>query len=130
MVHVPLLIRGPGVTAGQRSPALVSTLDLVPLFYRACDAPLPQTLQGEDITPLFVNPASSIRNAVFSEIQGRTMALTKEYKYVHYVDGSAELYDVAADPHELKNLAGDPQYRDAEHHLPAKDSGPAGALRP
>jgi len=117
MVHVPLLIRGPGVPAGQRSPALVSTLDLVPLFYRACDAPLPQTLQGEDITPLFANPASSIRNAAFSEIQGRTMVLTGDYKYVHYADGSAELYDVAADPQELTNLASDPQHRDAEHHL-------------
>jgi len=117
MVHVPLIIRGPGVPAGQRSPALVSTLDLVPLFYRACDAELPRSLQGEDIAPLFEDPAGSIRDAVFSEIQGRTMVLTKEYKYVHYVDGSAELYDVAADPHELKNLAGDPQYRDAEHHL-------------
>jgi hypothetical protein len=35
----------------------------------------------------------------------------------HRVDGSAELYDVVADPHELKNLAGDSQYRDAEYHL-------------
>ena len=117
MVHVPLIVRGPGVPSGQRSPALVSTLDLVPLFYRACDAELPPTLQGEDIAPLFDNPTSSIRDAVFSEIQGRTMVLTKEYKYGHYADGSAELYDVVADPHELKNLAGDPQYREAEHHL-------------
>ena len=78
---------------------------------------MPQTLQGEDITPLFANPASSIRNAAFSEIQGRTMVLTGDYKYVHYADGSAELYDVATDPQELTNLAGDPHQHDAEHHL-------------
>ena len=117
MVHVPLLIRGPGVPAGQRSPALVSTLDLVPLFYRACDAELPGSLQGEDLTPLFADPTGSIRDVVFSEIQGRVMTLTKEHKYVHYVDGSAELYDVVADPHELTNLAGDPDRREIEHHL-------------
>ena len=107
MVHVPLIIRGPGVPSGQRSPAPVSTLDLVPLFDRACDAELPRSLRGEDITRLFANPAGSIREAVFSEIQGRTMVLTVDYKYVHYGDGSAELYDMVADPRELKNLAGD-----------------------
>ncbi len=117
MVHVPLIMRGPDIPPGQRSPALVSSLDLVPLFYRACEAELPSSLQGEDITPLFDNPSGSIRDAVFSEIQGRTMVLTKEYKYVHYVDGSTELYDVSDDPQELKNLAGDAQYRDAEFHL-------------
>lgn len=117
MVHVPLNIRGPGVPSGQHSPARVSTLDLVPLFYRACDAELPRSLQVEDITPLFANPAGSIRKAIFSEIQGRTMVLTVVYKYVHYIDGSAELYDMVADPRELKNLTGDSQYRDAEHHL-------------
>ena len=35
----------------------------------------------------------------------------------HYADGSAELYDVATDPRELTNVAGDPRRRDAEHHL-------------
>lgn len=32
--HVPLLMRGPGITSGTRSPALVDLLDLVPTVLR------------------------------------------------------------------------------------------------
>ena len=29
-----------------------------------------------------------------------------KWKYIHYYDGSEELYDLRADPHEWRNLAG------------------------
>jgi choline-sulfatase len=108
MVHVPLLVRGPGVPAGRRSSALVSTLDLVPLFYSACDAEAPAGLQGENLSALLSDPDSSIRDAAISEIGGRIGVITDDYMYGHYADGSAELYDLRADPHEIDNLADDP----------------------
>lgn len=117
MSRVPLIIRGPDVPANQRSTALVSTLDLVPLFYNACEAKAPNTLQGEDIRPLFQDPKSQIREAAFSEIGGRTMVRTQNYKYAHYADGSAELYDLERDPNEIDNRAGDTHYSDIEHRL-------------
>ncbi len=117
MVHVPLIVYGPGVPRGQRCASLVSTLDLVPLFYRACDVDPPDTLQGEDLTALLQNPAASVRDAAFSENLGRAMVQTLQYKYAHYDDGSAELYDLEADPHEITNLAGDPRHAEAEHDL-------------
>ncbi|MFY9255603.1 MAG: sulfatase/phosphatase domain-containing protein [Fuerstiella sp.] len=47
---------------------------------------------------------------------------SREYHYIHYQDGGEELYDVAADPYQWKNLADDPQYADAKKtlksHLP------------
>lgn len=117
MSRVPLIIRGPDVPVNQRSTALVSTLDLVPLFYNACEAKAPNTLQGEDIRPLFQDPKSQIREAAFSEIGGRTMVRTQNYKYAHYADGSAELYDLERDPNEIDNRAGDTHYSDIEHRL-------------
>lgn len=117
MSRVPLIIRGPDVPANQRSKSLVSTLDLVPLFYNACEAKAPATLQGEDITQLFNDPNATLREAAFSEIGGRTMVRTNTHKYAHYADGSAELYDLENDPNEIENLAGNKDYSDAEHHL-------------
>ena len=117
MARVPLIIRGPGVPSGVRSPALVSTLDLVPLFYHACSAEPPNTLQGADIRPLFQNPADAIREAAFSEIGGRVMVRTLTHKYAHYADGAAELYDLEKDPDELTNLANHPDHAQTETHL-------------
>jgi hypothetical protein len=51
-------VRGPGVTPGGRCPALISTLDLVPLFYRTCGLEPPPVVQGIDPTPLLRDPSA------------------------------------------------------------------------
>ncbi len=107
MARVPLIIRGPGVAAGQRCPALVSLLDLVPLFCRAGGIAPPPTLEGADLAPLLRDPSGMIREAVVSERMGRVMVRDARYKYVHYLDGDSELYDLATDPTEEHNLARD-----------------------
>ena len=111
MVRVPLIIRGPGIASGHRSPALVSLLDLVPMMYRACGVAPPPTLQGIDISPLMSNPMGIIRDAVFSENMGREMVYDGRYKYAHYIDGDSELYDMSIDPGEESNLALDSAYQ-------------------
>ena len=58
IAHIPLLVRGPGVTPGGRCPALISTLDLVPLFYRTCGLEPPPVVQGVDPTPLLRDPSA------------------------------------------------------------------------
>ncbi|HEX2517207.1 MAG TPA: sulfatase-like hydrolase/transferase [Chloroflexota bacterium] len=110
IARVPLLVRGPGVTPGGRCPALISTLDLVPLFYRTCGLEPPPVVQGIDPTPLLRDPFAPGRAFVFSELQGRTMVRDERFKYVHYRDRECELYDLQADPTEERNLAPDPAH--------------------
>jgi folylpolyglutamate synthase/dihydropteroate synthase len=45
------------------------------------------------------------------------MVRTTRWKYCYYHDGYAELYDIAADPHERTNLAGRAEMRDVEFNL-------------
>ncbi len=111
MAHVPLIIRGPGVAAGQRCPALVSMLDLVPLFYRTCGVTPPPTLEGADLSPLLSDPTGTIRDEVFSENLGMTMVRDERYKYAHYADGDSELYDLVNDPTEEHNLSSEAAYQ-------------------
>ena len=120
MSRVPLIIRGPGVSQGSRTGSLVSTLDLIPLFYEACETPPPPTLQGEDIRPVFHDPSATIRDYAYSEIGGRMMVRSQTHKYAHYKDGSAELYDLVSDPNEITNLAGSPDHETLESDLKAK----------
>ncbi|MEE2753278.1 MAG: sulfatase-like hydrolase/transferase [Candidatus Latescibacterota bacterium] len=120
MSKVPLIIRGQGITQGTRSSSLVSTLDLVPLFFETSETDQPPTLQGEDIRPVFSDPAATIREYAYSEIGGRMMVRSLTHKYAHYNDGSAELYDLVKDPNEITNLVGDSVYSGLESALKAK----------
>ncbi len=120
MSRVPLIIRSPGVPSGQRADSLISSLDLVPLFYHACDTDPPSGLQGEDIRPIFDDPSVSIRDHVFCEIGGRMMVRTRTHKYAHYADGSSELYDLVADPNEIENLAGQDSVSSVETALKSR----------
>jgi len=119
MAHVPLIVRGPGVAAGQRCPALVSLLDLVPVFYRTCGVTPPSTLESADLTPLLADPTGTIRGVVYSENLGQTMVRDERYKYAHYADGDCELYDLATDPTEEHNLASEAAYQGAVTRLRA-----------
>ena len=111
MAHVPLIIRGPGVVQGRRCASLVSTLDLVPLFYKTCGVEPPPTLQGIDIKPALSDPSVTLRETVFSENIGATMVRDDRWKYVHYANGDAELYDLHHDPDEINNLAPVPDHQ-------------------
>jgi arylsulfatase A-like enzyme len=87
---------------------VVSTLDLVPLFYSACEADAPDGLQGQNLATLLADPDAQIRDAAISEIGGRVGVVTDGYTYGHYADGSCELYDRRSDPDEIRNVADDP----------------------
>lgn len=46
---------------------------------------------------------------------------TKQYKYIYYnMSDEHELYDLSKDSTEMKNLCGDPEYRDVADHLKAE----------
>jgi len=45
------------------------------------------------------------------------MCRTKDFKYVHRLYESDELYDLRKDPQELRNVADDPNYREVLHQL-------------
>ena len=106
MARVPFIVRGPGILPGARTNSLVSTLDIVPLFYQTCQLEPPLGLQGQIIRDLLDDPTAALRHQIFSEMMGRTMVREQRYKYAYYASGEAELYDLQENPNELVNLAG------------------------
>jgi arylsulfatase len=75
----------------------------MPMFLDICQAPKPNTVQGKSLMELIENPQKPINNYVFSEFLGRSMVYDGRYKYVHYISGGEELFDLQEDPQEINN---------------------------
>ena len=118
-IKVPLLMRGPGIPAGETRAQLVSNLDVVATIVDLAHAHPDLPLDGRSLVPLFGNADAPWRGALlfespvnrFEPVRNRYAGVrTPTRKYVKYDGGFEELFDLAADPHELKNEADNPVY--------------------
>lgn len=166
-VHVPLVVRGPGVPEGAYVDAMANNADLAPTFAAMAGAGRSARWDGRSLLPVLRRPAHAASGRrvelvehwaltrpgettempppgtvlepddidqadpalhptaleghghggppVLSDhtLYGRLVKIpdyagvrTRRYLYVEYLNGDRELYDLAADPDEMHNLAG------------------------
>lgn len=113
-VRVPLIIRGPGVPAGAVRTQPVSNVDLAPTILALAKARAGLTVDGRSLLPVIRNPGHGAgreilfeTNRIGAEAEG---LLSGQWKLIDHASGEAELYDLAADPWELENQAGNPAH--------------------
>ena len=120
-IRIPLLVRYPPlVFAGSEPPAMVANVDVAPTLLDLAGLGPPADMDGVSFKPVFDDPEARPRSRflieyhtdeVFERIQdmGYRALRTERYKYIRYTDleGMNELYDLAADPFELKNIVGE-----------------------
>jgi N-acetylglucosamine-6-sulfatase len=131
-IRIPLLIRyPPRVRAGTLLDELALTLDLAPTLLSLAKTTIPQSIAGRDLSPLWTrNGAVSWRQSFLIEYYSDTVfpridrmgyqaIRTEQYKYIHYaqLNGMDELYDLWADPYELRNVLTDPQCEEVLRQL-------------
>ena len=123
-VRVPLLLRWPGVLpAGARRTTTANLIDLFPTYCEAAGVAAPAGLEGQSLLPAAASAAAADpARATFAEYYEwgfpERMLRTREWKYIHSVGETDQLYDLRADPHETRNLVAEPAYaptRDALH---------------
>ncbi len=125
IVHVPLLVRSPGlISQGTRVETPVSLIDVSPTLLGLAELPLPRSMHGQDLSgalregrepeslPLL---SESIRYGPqrFAWRQDlRKVILTPEPAPIdadsHIVPEVVEIYNLAIDPYERKNLVDRP----------------------
>jgi N-acetylglucosamine-6-sulfatase len=123
-MRIPLIVSWPRrVTKPRKVEQTVMTLDLAPTLLELAHAEPPKTQHDRSLVPLLRGEDSSFpksrdvfveyyTDTVFPRVHkmGYIALRSDRWKLIHYKElpGADELYDLQADPYELKNLASDP----------------------
>ncbi len=108
---VVMMASGPGVTAGQRCDWPVGLIDLFPTLVDLCGLSPFEGLEGHSLIPQLKDATADRPWPALTTFGQNTHAVrTKDWRYIQYADGTEELYDRNADPHEFDNLADDAKY--------------------
>lgn len=135
LVHVPLLLAGPGIPAGVSLPGPVENLDILPTVLEALGQPRPSEIEGKSLLPEIAAAAARM------PAPGRALVVsnTALFTSVRSLDGrklivpwktggpdAAVAYRLAEDPRERRPL--DPQLPEFAALWTALASARAGAL--
>jgi arylsulfatase len=113
--HIPLLISIPEHKNGGICEALVAQEDIAPTIYEYLGIEMPTDMDGTSLIKNMRNTTAGHNPFVVSQYgQGKELTLMireKQYKYCFArYESTEELYDLASDPHEMKNLTSLPEY--------------------
>ncbi len=132
---------------GQTRPELVELRDLLPTFLDVAGAPVPETVEGRSLFdpvrgtgPPWRQLLDLEHSTCYWKGNNWTALTDARWKYIWFApEGKEQLFDLATDPQETKDLAADPEYaevllewrgRMAEHLAPrgegwVEDGAPA-----
>ncbi|MBN1540957.1 sulfatase-like hydrolase/transferase, partial [candidate division KSB1 bacterium] len=117
MQRIPFIVAHPHcATAGQKSPALQSLVDIEATICDIAGMQADERSQGMSQQSTWIDSTRSVRQRALIEFrpsQGSFKQhtwITGQYKYVRYRQRDyGELYDLEKDPHQLHNLFDEPE---------------------
>lgn len=134
-VHLPFLMRGPGIKQGSSTGELAMQIDIAPTILELADVKATKSIDGRSLVPYVTDTSLRTRRPLLfesfvetndveangAEPTARTsrgasasiVAPPKDYvgirlgryKYIEWPSGEKELYDITRDQYELNNLA-------------------------
>jgi N-acetylglucosamine-6-sulfatase len=126
VLRVPLLIRGPGIPAGERRTDPFTSIDLAPTLAAMAGATPSHRVDGVSMAGVARHGDRGWRRPVLVETgpvrDSRRLRFllglrTPRYLYVDIAWGGRELYDLRRDPRQYHNLAGERAYSDVQRML-------------
>lgn len=128
-IRVPTIVYDPRLPKSKRSGVreqMALNIDLTATVLDVAGLPIPPSMQGKSLLPVISNPDIEWREDWYYKHDVHTRASgaplprvegvrSERYKYVYYLDTDPRqelLFDLQKDPHELVNLAADPDYRE------------------
>jgi arylsulfatase A-like enzyme len=120
LVHIPLIIRGPGIPQSKRIKQIVSLVDFMPTILSLAGVDAPASLDGTNLCPLWQDSNARLpQRHLFAEASKTTIpekivlwhdikrAVRHPRYKLHYdkLTKKAELYDLQDDPLETNDVA-------------------------
>jgi len=106
-----MIFAGPKITPASCDRP-VGLIDIYPTLLALSEQPANAKHEGQSLQPLLENPACQWQRPALTTFgPGNHSVRSTRWRYIHYVDGSEELYDHDSDPHEWTNLVGDPKMK-------------------
>ncbi|HUG17872.1 MAG TPA: sulfatase [Planctomycetaceae bacterium] len=107
-MQIPLIVRSPGVKAGERRSQLIESIDLYPTLCELAGLPLPEHLAGRSFVELMQNPDADWKTAAVGRFQNGDTIRTDRFRFTEYTKPKGEvtsrmLYDHVSDPAENFN---------------------------
>ena len=121
--RIPLLLVGPGIPAGVRVENPVALVDVMPTILSVLGLPIPDQVQGQDLSPLLRGESVAPRGVMIDNmLAGRPRGMAswieevdgRRWSYLRRVQkkagsiewtGERELYDLGRDPRQRRNVA-------------------------
>ena len=122
-VRIPFLIRWPGhIEKGTFSDICLNTVDIMPTLLSLADLPIPEEVEGMDVSPILLGEKGKEPQAAFMQNTGACAVWEdghewravrdKKYTYAKYrVDGKELLFNNETDPYQQNNLADHPAFQ-------------------
>lgn len=137
--RTPFIIRDPRVKAnGHVCSRIVQMVDLYPTLAGLCGLQPPPGLEGRSLEPLLADPEAPWDHPAYTvwsedgkQLSG-VLVRTARWRYAEFFGRGAGrmLVDPEADPHELKNLAGEPAHAETVSTLSGLVRAYGGTLIP
>ena len=108
-MKAPLIFAGPGVAHG-KSDAMCYLHDILPTAIDFAGGAAPKDIDGVSLKPVIDGKAKQVRDTLFlSYLDFQRAVRDERWKLIVYPKiAKRELFDLASDPDEMKNLADDP----------------------
>lgn len=109
VLHIPLIVAGPGIPRGEVNPALASNIDTAPTLLDLAGVPALSDAEGHSLAPLIEGKVKSVNDYVFAEedveIPERSVR-NEDYKLIRNLwNGEEQLFALKTDPGEQHDVA-------------------------
>jgi arylsulfatase A-like enzyme len=116
-IHVPMLVRGPGIQPGLQITSMTANIDLAPTIADLTQVTFADFIDGRSLLP-FLDPQagqvldwrkSLLIESGYLDLNSDTVVFrgvrTEKFVYIEYQNGELEYYDLIQDPYQLENKA-------------------------
>jgi arylsulfatase A-like enzyme len=119
-IRVPLIIRGPGIPAGQRRSQFVVNADLAPTIAKVTGAQPGRVMDGRSLIPFAQDKLLQSGRDILLETPTYSAVRSPNWLYAEYTTGEKELYNLARDRYELDSQQANPAFDPMEANLAAR----------